>query len=189
MEFYFFVISRKFIIAHHFLSNDSFVFLFFHIDASVLLPRYIVVGAEIGATCSVFPFTESMARYLASTGRSSIADLARQNREFLTPDQGCEYDQLIEINLDELEPHINGPFTPDLGTPLSAFKETAQKNGWPSDLRVGLIGSCTNSSYEDLARCASLASEVCHPRKPYVVFWNELRAILREMMNAESVTC
>ena len=75
------------------------------------------------------------------------------------PDEGCKYDQLIEINLSELEPHINGPFTPDLATPLSQFADACRKNGWPTNLKASLIGSCTNSSYEDLTRSASVARQ------------------------------
>jgi len=100
-----------------------------------------------------------MATYLKATGREAIAGLADQNKDFLTADEGCEYDQLIEINLDELEPHVNGPFTPDLAHPLKDFGEVAKKNGWPMELSVGLIGSCTNSSYEDMSRAASIARQ------------------------------
>jgi aconitate hydratase len=117
------------------------------------------MGAEIGATTSIFPFNSRMADYLRSTKREDIAKAAEQHTKFLKPDEGAAYDQVIEINLSELEPHINGPFTPDLATPLSKFAETARKNGWPTDLRAGLIGSCTNSSYEDMSRAASIAKQ------------------------------
>eukprot|EP01114_Cavostelium_apophysatum_P019331 TRINITY_DN619_c0_g1_i1.p1 TRINITY_DN619_c0_g1~~TRINITY_DN619_c0_g1_i1.p1 ORF type:complete len:774 (+),score=241.27 TRINITY_DN619_c0_g1_i1:129-2450(+) len=117
------------------------------------------MGAEIGATTSVFPFNHRMADYLKATSRADIANLAQQHKTLLNSDEGCHYDQVIEINLSELEPHINGPFTPDLATPLSKFAETARKNGWPEDIKVGLIGSCTNSSYEDMTRAASLARQ------------------------------
>ena len=117
------------------------------------------MGAEIGATTSVFPFNRRMADYLRATKRSEIATLAESHQQILKPDDGAKYDQVIEINLDELEPHINGPFTPDLATPISKLAETAKKNKWPLDIRVSLIGSCTNSSYEDMARSASLAKK------------------------------
>uniref|UniRef100_A0A182IXZ9 Aconitate hydratase, mitochondrial n=1 Tax=Anopheles atroparvus TaxID=41427 RepID=A0A182IXZ9_ANOAO len=116
------------------------------------------MGAEIGATTSVFPFNKRMADYLAATGRKAIAtEAAKYQASVLTADAGAKYDQMIEINLDTLEPHINGPFTPDLAHPISKLKENATKNGYPMDIRVGLIGSCTNSSYEDMGRCASIA--------------------------------
>lgn len=114
------------------------------------------MGAEIGATCSVFGFDDSMAKYLKATGRKEVADLAVNNKGNLTSDieilsdPSKYYDQFIEINLSELEPYINGPFTPDLATPISRMKEEAEKNRWPVNVEVGLIGSCTNSSYEDL---------------------------------------
>jgi len=118
------------------------------------------MGAEIGATTSIFPFNKRMGDYLKSTGRTSIADLAAANANLLTPDQGAKYDQLIEIDLSTLEPHINGPFTPDLAHPLSKFAAAIKENGWPAELSVGLIGSCTNSSYEDMSRAASVAAQV-----------------------------
>ncbi|CAG0919628.1 unnamed protein product [Notodromas monacha] len=118
------------------------------------------MGAEIGATTSVFPYNHRMRDYLVATGRKEIADAADDNQStLLSPDNGCKYDQIIEINLSQLEPHINGPFTPDLATPISKLSETAKKHGWPLDIRVGLIGSCTNSSYEDMTRAASLAKQ------------------------------
>ncbi|KAK2734798.1 Aconitate hydratase mitochondrial [Myotisia sp. PD_48] len=117
------------------------------------------MGAEIGATTSVFPFNDSMYNYLKATKRQAIGDFARQYAHGLREDEGAEYDQLIEINLSELEPHINGPFTPDLATPISKFKEAVKANNWPSELKVGLIGSCTNSSYEDMSRAASIARD------------------------------
>ena len=117
------------------------------------------MGAEIGATTSVFPFNDRMHDYLAATKRKDIGDFARSYAKELREDQGAEYDQLIEIDLNTLEPHINGPFTPDLATPISKFAETAKKNGWPEELKVGLIGSCTNSSYEDMSRAASIARD------------------------------
>jgi aconitate hydratase len=126
------------------------------------------MGAEIGATTSTFGYDESMARYLASTGRSDVAKMANAIREHLTADPEVYdapekyFDQIVEINLSELEPHLNGPFTPDLATPISKMKEEAQKNGWPTKVEVGLIGSCTNSSYEDISRAASLAEQVAN---------------------------
>jgi aconitate hydratase len=121
------------------------------------------MGAETGATCSIFSFDKSMKDYLIATGRKEVADLALKNKEHLAADQEVYsdpskyFDQYIEINLSELEPFINGPFTPDLATPLSRMKEEAAKNNWPVDVEAGLIGSCTNSSYEDLSRAASVA--------------------------------
>lgn len=124
------------------------------------------MGAEIGATTSTFGYDETMDRYLRSTGRADVADEALKIKEHLTADpevyaQPDKYfDQVIEINLSELEPHLNGPFTPDLATPISKIKEMAQKNDWPLNVEYGLIGSCTNSSYEDISRAASLARQV-----------------------------
>lgn len=117
------------------------------------------MGAEIGATTSVFPFNERHAKYLEATGRKAIADQAAKYQANLLPDRDAEYDRHLEIDLDELEPYINGPFTPDLATPLSKFKDAVKENGWPEELRVALIGSCTNSSYEDMSRSASIAQE------------------------------
>uniref|UniRef100_A0A4W3H100 Aconitate hydratase, mitochondrial n=1 Tax=Callorhinchus milii TaxID=7868 RepID=A0A4W3H100_CALMI len=117
------------------------------------------MGAEIGATTSVFPYNNRMKIYLESTGRSEIAKLADGFQDLLVPDKGCEYDQLIEINLNELKPHINGPFTPDLAHPVSEVGAAAEKHGWPLEIKVGLIGSCTNSSYEDMGRSAAVAQQ------------------------------
>lgn len=124
------------------------------------------MGAEIGATTSTFGYDESMERYLRSTNRSDVADLANKYKTHLTADPEVYadpnkyFDQVIEIDLNTLEPYINGPFTPDLATPISKMKEEAAKNGWPLKVEVGLIGSCTNSSYEDISRAASLAKQV-----------------------------
>ncbi|MBA2563333.1 MAG: aconitate hydratase [Chitinophagaceae bacterium] len=124
------------------------------------------MGAEIGATTSTFGYDESMERYLRATGRSEVADAANAIKEHLTADPEVYanpekyFDQVIEINLSELEPHLNGPFTPDLATPISKMKEAAAANAWPTKIEVGLIGSCTNSSYEDISRAASLAKQV-----------------------------
>jgi aconitate hydratase len=117
------------------------------------------MGAEIGATTSMFPFNSRMGDYLRATNRGDIAQYSQQFAHNLRADENAQYDELIEIDLDKLEPHINGPFTPDLATPLSKFKETAKANDWPEELKVGLIGSCTNSSYEDMARSASLVEQ------------------------------
>ncbi|EXJ94646.1 aconitate hydratase, mitochondrial [Capronia coronata CBS 617.96] len=117
------------------------------------------MGAEIGATTSLFPFNDRMYDYLAATKRKHIGDFARSYAHELREDEGAEYDQLIELNLSELEPHINGPFTPDLATPISKFKDAVKENKWPEELKVGLIGSCTNSSYEDMSRAASIAQD------------------------------
>ncbi len=123
------------------------------------------MGAEIGATTSTFGFDQKMYDYLAATGRKEVADMAKANAEFLTgdaevyADPAKYFDQVIEINLSELEPHINGPFTPDLATPISKMAEAVKENDWPEKLEVGLIGSCTNSSYEDISRAASLAQQ------------------------------
>ncbi|NCC73601.1 MAG: aconitate hydratase [Sphingobacteriia bacterium] len=123
------------------------------------------MGAEIGATTSIFGYDEKMADYLRGTGREVVADEADKIRDFLTADPEVYehpekyFDQLIEINLSTLEPHINGPFTPDLATPVSEFAKKVKENGWPEKLEVGLIGSCTNSSYEDITRAASVAKQ------------------------------
>jgi len=123
------------------------------------------MGAEIGATTSTFGYDESMERYLRATGRAEVADLANGIREHLTGDPEVYanpeqyFDQVIELDLSTLEPYINGPFSPDLATPISKMKDAAAANGWPTKLEVGLIGSCTNSSYEDISRAASLAEQ------------------------------
>jgi len=117
------------------------------------------MGAEIGATTSVFPFNHRMVDYLKATKREDIANYAKRFAHNLKADEGAEYDQIVDINLSELEPHINGPFTPDLATPISKFAEVAKKNNWPEEIKVGLIGSCTNSSYEDMSRSASIVKQ------------------------------
>ena len=123
------------------------------------------MGAEIGATTSTFGYDESMRRYLRATDRTEVADLCDEIAEHLTGDPECYadperyFDQLIEIDLSTLEPHINGPYTPDLAWPISKFADAVEENGYPQKLEVGLIGSCTNSSYEDLTRAASLAKQ------------------------------
>ncbi|KAI7862793.1 aconitate hydratase [Spinellus fusiger] len=117
------------------------------------------MGAEIGATTSIFPFNERMGDYLRATQRADIASYAKAFNHNLRADKNASYDEMIEIDLNTLEPHINGPFTPDLATPLSKFKDAVKANDWPAELKVGLIGSCTNSSYEDMARSASLVQQ------------------------------
>lgn len=124
------------------------------------------MGAEIGATTSTFGYDESMSRYLKATGREEVANMADGIADYLKADSEVYadpakyFDEVIEINLNELEPHLNGPFTPDLATPISKMKEAAAANGWPTKIEVGLIGSCTNSSYEDISRAVSLAKQV-----------------------------
>ena len=123
------------------------------------------MGAEIGATTSTFGYDESMERYLRATDRNDVADAANQIKEHLTGDQEVYdnpeqfFDEVIEINLSELSPHLNGPFTPDLATPVAEMKEKAKSNDWPLDVEWALIGSCTNSSYEDLTRAASIVED------------------------------
>ena len=123
------------------------------------------MGAEIGATTSTFGYDDSMERYLRATNRAEVADEANKVREHLTGDPEvyanpeAYFDQVIELDLSTLEPYINGPFSPDLATPISKMKEAAAANGWPTNVEVGLIGSCTNSSYEDISRAANLAEQ------------------------------
>jgi aconitate hydratase len=123
------------------------------------------MGAEIGATTSIFSYDHNMANYLRSTDRNELADLADQYSEYLTGDNEVYdspekyFDEIITIDLNTLEPHINGPFTPDLATPISEFAKKAEQNNWPLKIDVGLIGSCTNSSYEDITRAASIAEQ------------------------------
>ena len=123
------------------------------------------MGAEVGATTSTFGYDASMDRYLRATNRADVADEAAKMADYLTADKEVYanpetyFDQVIEINLSELEPHLNGPFTPDLATPISKMREEAEKNDWPLNIQVGLIGSCTNSSYEDISRSVSIAKQ------------------------------
>ncbi|GAB3922306.1 aconitate hydratase [Larkinella terrae] len=123
------------------------------------------MGAEIGATTSIFAYDEKMGDYLRATDRADVAEAANAVRQHLRSDDevyadpASYYDQVIEINLSDLEPHVNGPYTPDLAWPLSKFAQAVKENGWPEKLDVGLIGSCTNSSYEDLTRAASIAQQ------------------------------
>ena len=123
------------------------------------------MGAEIGATCSVFAYDEKMSAYLKATGREEVAALADGIKEHLRPDAEVYanpekyYDQVLELDLSTLEPYVNGPFTPDLATPVSKMAEAVKANGWPEKLEVALIGSCTNSSYEDISRSASIVKD------------------------------
>ena len=123
------------------------------------------MGAEIGATCSLFAYDEKMAAYLKATGRTEVASLADGIKDYLRPDKEVYanpekyYDQVLELDLSKLEPYVNGPFTPDLATPISQFAKAVKDNNWPQRLEVALIGSCTNSSYEDISRSASLAQQ------------------------------
>jgi len=123
------------------------------------------MGAEIGATTSTFGYDDKTAEYLRQTSRADVAELADSISEYLTGDPEAYanpelyFDQVIEINLSELEPALNGPFTPDLRTTVSDIAEVANKNDWPLPIEAGLIGSCTNSSYEDITRAASLARQ------------------------------
>ena len=123
------------------------------------------MGAEVGATTSLFPFDLNMATYLRATGRDDVAEWATAVSDYLEADMDVQaqpdsfYDRVIVINLSELEPHINGPFTPDAATPISEFATKVKENGWPRKMEVGLIGSCTNSSYQDLSRAASIARQ------------------------------
>jgi aconitate hydratase len=123
------------------------------------------MGAEIGATCSIFGYDEKMSDYLKATSRTAVAELADGVREHLRPDAEvysnpvAYYDEVLELNLSELEPYVNGPFTPDLATPISQMKAAIEANGWPAKLEVALIGSCTNSSYEDISRSASIVKD------------------------------
>ena len=123
------------------------------------------MGAEIGATTSIFGYDENMANYLKATGRSEVVELADNYRDYLQADKEVYadpesyFDQVIEINLSDLEPHLNGPFTPDRATPISQMAKVAEDNDWPTNIEVSLIGSCTNSSYEDISRSASIAKQ------------------------------
>ncbi|KRZ92592.1 putative aconitate hydratase, mitochondrial [Trichinella sp. T8] len=129
------------------------------------------MGAEVGATTSVFPFNNRMKRYLEATGREGIATVAEKCKHLFSSDAGAGYDQLVEINLSELEPRINGPFTPDLGHTVHNLGQHARENGYPLEVKAGLIGSCTNSSYEDMTRAANVAQQaVEHNYKAKSIF-------------------
>ncbi|OAG43854.1 aconitate hydratase, mitochondrial [Fonsecaea monophora] len=158
------------------------------------------MGAEVGATTSIFPFTENHILYLQATGRDAIVDAVKgiaygsEKHNFLRADQGAEYDQEITINLASLEPHINGPFTPDLSTPLSKFKDAVKTNNWPDSFSAGLIGSCTNSSYEDMTRAQDLVKQAqAAGLKPKADFFitpgsEQVRATLEESKTLETFT-
>ncbi|KAK5781688.1 aconitate hydratase ACO2 PWA37_004586 [Arxiozyma heterogenica] len=134
------------------------------------------MGAEVGATTSTFPYQEAHKRYLQATGRKEIADaadIALKEYGFLKADEGAQYDKVIEINLSELEPHVNGPYTPDLSTPISKYGEKSKAENWPRYISVGLIGSCTNSSYQDMTRVIDLVNQASavglKPKIPFFV--------------------
>lgn len=137
------------------------------------------MGAEVGATTSIFAYDENMSKYLKAIGRTEVADMADKIKEELRSDKEVYenpekyYDQVVEIDLTSLEPHLNGPFSPDIATPISRIKEIAEKNGWPLKVDVGLIGSCTNSSYEDISRAASIAKQAADkkisPKAEYTI--------------------
>lgn len=137
------------------------------------------MGAEVGATTSIFAYDENMSKYLKATGRTEVADIADKIKEELRSDKEVYenpekyYDQVFEIDLTSLEPHLNGPFSPDIATPISRIKDITKKNGWPLKVDVGLIGSCTNSSYEDISRAASIAKQAADkkisPKAEYTI--------------------
>ncbi|KAL3237371.1 aconitate hydratase ACO2 [Nakaseomyces bracarensis] len=134
------------------------------------------MGAEIGATTSTFPYQLAHKRYLEATGRGAIAvaaDNALKNHNFLRADEGAKYDEIIEINLSEMEPHVNGPFTPDLSTPITKYGERSVEEKWPQNISAALIGSCTNSSYEDMSRVVDLVNQAeragLKPKIPFFV--------------------
>ncbi|KAK9887435.1 hypothetical protein WA026_022370 [Henosepilachna vigintioctopunctata] len=131
------------------------------------------MGAEVGATTSVFPYNDRMKKYLKATGREDIANCAdKYKNELLTPDPNCNYDNIIEIDLEKLQSYVNGPYTPDRVNKIGELAENAKKNGWPMKLTNALIGSCTNSSYEDMSRCASLVKQaMSHGLKAKIPFY------------------
>ncbi|KAK7903046.1 aconitate hydratase [Exophiala xenobiotica] len=156
------------------------------------------MGAEVGATTSIFPFSESHIPYLQATGRGALVDAIKgiaygsEQYNFLRPDAGAEYDQVVTINLSSLEPHINGPFTPDLSTPLSKFKEAVKTNKWPDTFSAGLIGSCTNSSFEDMTRAEDLVKQAqaagLKPRSEFFITpgSEQVRATLEDSKTLQS---
>ncbi|KAJ4239376.1 hypothetical protein NW757_012813 [Fusarium falciforme] len=131
------------------------------------------MGAETGATTSIFPYSDAMSSYLRATGRHEIADAVKFAALELQADQGVEYDRIIDIDLSSLEPHINGPFTPDLSTPVSKFPDAVSRESWPRKLTAGLIGSCTNSSFQDMMRAATIARQALDaglkPKMPLLI--------------------
>lgn len=160
------------------------------------------MGAEVGATTSIFPYDDKAGEYLAATGRKDLLDKLDTLKECLTPDPEVEanpekyYDRVIEINLSELEPHVNGPFTPDAAHPISKLAEAVQENGWPQKMEVGLIGSCTNSSYEDMTRAVSIVKDakrkgitvkaqfIINPGSELIRYTSERDGILQEFEEA-----
>ena len=144
------------------------------------------MGAEVGATTSIFPYDARMADYLAATGRKRVADLANQVQEHLKPDPECiadpkkYYDELIEIDLSTLEPHVNGPYSPDKAWKMADFAKAVKDNGYPNEIKVALIGSCTNSSYEDIERAASIARQA-------LAFWLKAKCPLTITPGSEQV--
>ncbi|KAI1293785.1 putative aconitate hydratase, mitochondrial [Halotydeus destructor] len=151
------------------------------------------MGAEIGATTSVFPYNKRMRDYLVATQRQDIAAAADKNANLLSADPDASYDEIIEINLSELEPHVNGPFTPDLAHPISKLGENAKKNNYPLEVKVGLIGSCTNSSYEDMNRSVSIVKQAMkHGLKSKAIFTvtpgsEQIRATIERDGQAEAL--
>ncbi|KAJ4213021.1 hypothetical protein NW759_011282 [Fusarium solani] len=131
------------------------------------------MGAETGATTSIFPYSDAMSSYLRATGRHEIADAVKFAALELQADQGVDYDRIIDIDLSSLEPHINGPFTPDLSTPVSEFRDAVSRESWPRKLTAGLIGSCTNSSFQDMTRAAAIARQALDaglkPKMPLLI--------------------
>jgi aconitate hydratase len=131
------------------------------------------MGAETGATTSMFPYTDAMGDYLNATSRSYLRQAASGWRHNFSADVGAKYDHIIHLNLSEIEPFINGPSTPDLATPMSKFKAMVSKNSWPNEVSAGLIGSCTNSSFEDMNRAANLVKQALDaglkPRAPLII--------------------
>lgn len=159
------------------------------------------MSAEVGSTSCIFPFSEPIAKYLDATNRHFISTAARANHNLLTADPGSEgfYDEIIEIDLNTLEPHINGPFTPDLTHPLSEFAKDVRQSDWPREISHALIGSCTNASYEDLSKAARVFREASNaglkPRMPVFVTAGsekirstvEREGILADFQNAGAV--
>jgi aconitate hydratase len=151
------------------------------------------MGAETGATTSMFPYTRSMGEYLTATNRHYIRESVEQQGDILKADSGAEYDEVIHLDLSELEPHINGPLTPDFSTPNSKFGAVVAESDWPSELSAGLIGSCTNSSYEDMTRVANLASQALEaglvPKIPLLISVGseQTRAVLEENGTLETL--
>jgi aconitate hydratase len=131
------------------------------------------MGAETGATTSIFPYSPAMSAYLSANRRTDMAEAVRFAEQELRADPGAEYDKVIDIDLSSLEPMVNGPFTPDLSTRISQFGKAVSEEAWPSTLTAGLIGSCTNSSFEDMSRAASLGQQALDaglkPKMPLLV--------------------